>query len=443
MQRLLIIAPHFPPTNAPDMHRARILAPYLIALGWEVHVLAVTPECVVNERDEWLAAGLPTDLHIHRVWGLGIAWTRVPGLGGLGARSFLALRARARQLLAQRSFAAIFFSTTVIEAMALGPLLRREFGVPYVLDYQDPWTTDQYAINGQRPPGGRIKYWLASKRAKMLEARVVREAGGIVSVSPDYIEQLRSAYSCEGLINSLVAPFPIDAGSVSRISEEHVRQSVFTPGSARHQWVYTGVLIESMRPILNAFFEALSRARASQRMDIEVYFIGTQYGRANIKSPLIARSCARRYGVDSVVSEYPQRIPYSEALACQRDATALLAFGSSDPTYTASKVPTYLASGHPLLTSFHEHSPLKSMALEKAGACATWLPADRSVSRLADAITKKWFEERGYAHSTKIRPAHLAAYLPEKQAGSLSQILHVAAQACSPQSGNRLPERSR
>ena len=429
MNRLLIIAPHFPPTNAPDMHRARILAPHLIALGWEVHVLAVTPECVVNERDDWLADGLPAKLHVHRVKGLGTAWTRVPGLGGIGTRCFLALKARARQLLADRHFTAIFFSTTVIEAMALGPSLKREFKVPYVLDYQDPWTTDQYKVNGQRPPGGHIKYWLASTRAKLLEAQVVREAGGIVSVSPYYIEQLRSTYGCKSLDNSLVAPFPIDSRSVGRISEEQSPQSVFTPGSTRHQWVYTGVIIDPMRPILRAFFAALARHLQANTMSVKVLFIGTSYGTPRSGHHSIALECASDFQLNHITEDYPQRISYQETLACQRDATALLAFGTTDASYVASKMSVYLSTRKPLLSIYHHASPMRRLMPELAAATAIWFDPSEEPRVASTAIAEQWLAGGGYRRPTRPDLIQDKIPYPESQAVQVHNILLRAANA--------------
>ena len=41
MPRLLIISPHFPPINAPDMQRVRMSLPHFVDAGWEVVVLTV------------------------------------------------------------------------------------------------------------------------------------------------------------------------------------------------------------------------------------------------------------------------------------------------------------------------------------------------------------------------------------------------------------------
>ena len=42
----------------------------------------------------------------------------------------------------------IFFSTTQFDAFSLGPTWKRKFGVPYVLDYHDPWVNNYYRETG-------------------------------------------------------------------------------------------------------------------------------------------------------------------------------------------------------------------------------------------------------------------------------------------------------
>ena len=57
----------------------------------------------------------------------------------LGLRALAGLSALGSRLLARRPFDVVFFSTTVFPAMALGPIWKRRFRIPYALDFQDPW----------------------------------------------------------------------------------------------------------------------------------------------------------------------------------------------------------------------------------------------------------------------------------------------------------------
>ena len=193
--RLLIVSPHFPPTNAADMQRVRLILPYLKEAGVEAEVLGVESEQVASPKDPWLIPGLPPDVPIHRARALGLKWRRVPGLGTLNFRSYGALRRMGDELLRNGNFDLVYFSTTQFRAHLLGPRWKRRYGVPFVMDYQDPWVSDYYREHPEvTPPGGRLKYAITSWLSRRDEPRVLRECSGITSVSDAYPQQLENRY---------------------------------------------------------------------------------------------------------------------------------------------------------------------------------------------------------------------------------------------------------
>ena len=64
----------------------------------------------------------------------------------------------------------------------LGRLVHRRLGVPYGIDYIDPWVP-------RTPDPGRpfSKLWLSHKLARLLEPWAVRNARLITGISPLYI----------------------------------------------------------------------------------------------------------------------------------------------------------------------------------------------------------------------------------------------------------------
>ena len=54
MKNVLIISPHFPPVNAPDMQRVRMALPYLKENDWNPIVVAVDEKYVEGFRDTLL-----------------------------------------------------------------------------------------------------------------------------------------------------------------------------------------------------------------------------------------------------------------------------------------------------------------------------------------------------------------------------------------------------
>ena len=65
LRRVLIISPHFPPVNAPDMQRARLALPFLRETGWEPVVLCLDPTMVEGAViDPLLERTYPRDIRI-------------------------------------------------------------------------------------------------------------------------------------------------------------------------------------------------------------------------------------------------------------------------------------------------------------------------------------------------------------------------------------------
>lgn len=148
------------------MQRVRMLLPFLKENNWQAEVLAVSSGQVAAPIDPWLLEASPVDLPVHRVDAFSLAWSRIPGLGGLGQRAFVQLANQGRRVLTAGRFDLIYFSTTVFEILVLGLWWERKFDIPYVIDYQNPWVSDYYSRRpAVRPPGGRLinPYLLARK----------------------------------------------------------------------------------------------------------------------------------------------------------------------------------------------------------------------------------------------------------------------------------------
>jgi len=84
----MIVAPHFPPVDAADMHRARIILPYLHEFDWSVVVLAVDPAFVETNVDSSLLSTLPPDLTVVRTRALSVSLARRAGFGNDDAAQF-------------------------------------------------------------------------------------------------------------------------------------------------------------------------------------------------------------------------------------------------------------------------------------------------------------------------------------------------------------------
>ncbi len=423
MKRVLIVSPHFPPTNAADMHRVRMVLPFLKDNGWEAEVIAVNPEAVAAPLDEWMAEGLPPDVPVHRIKALGLAWSAVPGLGTLGFRALPAVRRKGEELLSSRRFDLVYFSTTQWPVHLAGPAWKKRHAVPFAMDYQDPWVNDYYRQHPEVvPPGGRLRYGLAAALNRWMEPRVLRESRGYTSVSAAYPRQLHERYAWAAGIPHEVIPFPGSERDFERVRKESEPQKQFDTDDGREHWVYVGRGGKDMETAARALFAALaaeSSWSAGLRNGVRIHFIGTSYAPAGKGRPSIA-PIAAEFGLQDMVMENTDRISYRETLRCLTQADALLALCSNDPGYTASKIYPCLLAGKPLLAICHEKSGVAQVIAEAGGAvCATFGQSGDPVATAAAAIGNDWLSECQWQRTRPLNRNGLEKYLERRSAKQL------------------------
>lgn len=356
-KRLLVISPHFPPVNAPDHQRVRMMLPHLAEFGWQAHVLAFCPDVVECARDPDLLATVPPDVPLTLVDAMPFRYTRPLGVGSLSWRGYRSLRRAAETLTQGGGFDLAFFSTTVFGVLPLGPRLRRLFGLPYVVDFQDPWVSDYYRRSGVRPPGGRLRYALASRGARRAEPGVVRGAAHVVTVSPAYPRDLMARYPDVGPERFTVVPFAAAPRDFEAVRERAITQTVFDPADGHRHWVYLGRGGGDMARALRGLFGAIRELRMAdpEVQRLRLHFVGTSYAPAGLARETIA-PIARACGVADLVEERTSRLPYMQGLSLLQAADAILVIGSDDPGYSASKVYPCVAAGRPILAVMHRAS---------------------------------------------------------------------------------------
>jgi hypothetical protein len=408
--RLLIISPHFPPINTADLHRVRLLIPHWHDAGLEIHVLTVQPDQVIASRDERMTYSIPPQIVVHRATALGKKWAKIPGLGSIAFRAKRAMARLGDQILSSKKFDLIYFSTTVFPIHALGPVWKKKFGVPFVMDYQDPWVNDYYREHpGVVPPGGRLKYGVMDFLHRRMEPIVLMECSGITAVSAAYPVELARRYPWAAMLPHMVQPFPGDILDLQVVIAENIPQSIFSRNEGLTHWVYAGMTNAGMDKTITAFFRALAEhAPQDLKERLRIHFLGTCYG-GNADTPPVVKPLAEQFGLSGIVNERPERIPYSEVLACLRDADALLVFGSNDVGYTASKIYPYLLAEKPLLTVFHEASSVVSLIRRVGGSvCVSFTNEDAELA-ISARIAESWIEDERFQ---KVVPLNQSAFEP-------------------------------
>lgn len=360
MKRVLLVAPEFVPRNLAGVLRPRFMASYLAEFGWEPVVLTVRPECYEGPLDEGLRAVVPERVRVVRVGAWSAAICRRMGIGDIALRAQRAMRHRAGQMMQAGEVDLVFASVQPGYGGLVGAWMKRRWGIPFVLDYQDPWVPQPSA-----PLQWLSKGAWAERIARWLEPGMVRCADALTAVSDMTLDSLRSRHLVRAGIPVEIIPIGADAAD----HELAARLGGARRKPTTDEWVfaYVGTLTQRMLPAARAALLAvgeLARRHPSRRFKMQ--FIGTS-AQPDGRDPHGLKQMAAECGVGDLFELEPRRIAYLDSLRAMQDADALLLLGSTDPHYTASKLFPCWLSGRPVCGLFHEASTVNALAGELGG----------------------------------------------------------------------------
>lgn len=357
MRKILIISPNFPPNNSADMHRVRQMLPNLEQNNWTAHVVTVKLDYIENlNLDSLLLANLPNNYRKTFVGSLPLKLTRRFGVGSLSLRTFLHYYFKVNSILRKEKYDLIFFSTTAFHLLALGPIWKRFFRVPIVIDIQDPWRSDYYLDKpkSERPPKFEFNY----KINKILEKFTIPKSSGIVSVSQQYIETFKTRYHLKG-VKYLVEPFS-GVRNDFEILDLNPSEPDIILDKSKINIVYIGRGGYDLAFAITTFFKAVNQLPNDFIEKIKIWFIGTSYAPKGQGKKTI-EPLARQFGLQNNVIEVTDRIAYFDSLKLLKTADLLFVPGSNEKGYTASKIYPYILAEKPLLTIFHETSSVNTI----------------------------------------------------------------------------------
>ncbi len=380
MSRVLLVAPEFPPANTAGAHRPRLLARHLPEFGWTPTVLTIKREAIEGPLDPMLEELVDPMLNVIRTSALPVRPIRV--IGDIGIRS-LWHHARAISAVAGRGEAdAIVLFGPPWFSFALGPLMRRRFGTPYVVDYIDPWMSDWTASHPFPTKG-----WFYHRAAKAIEPVVLRSAAHITAVSPGFLDELRTRYPWLDGDRMSAMPYGADPDDMQAAARLGIEPPDFSAGDAFNV-CFTGAIQPRGQALLRATLTGVRALRdsgsaAGRRVRLRFY------GTSNLTwghDRHAVLDLARAMGLGDVVAETPERIPYLQALAVLAAADVVVVMGSSAAQYDASKLYPALVSGRPILALCHRESRMRRVMEDTHAGCCVTFDTDGDLENRGDEI---------------------------------------------------------
>ena len=393
MKTVLLVSPNFPPTNTPDMQRVRISLPYYRDFGWNPVVLAVEPAHAGRPEDPLLNETIPSDVPVHRVKALPASLTRKIGVGDVGFRAFTFLYREGCRIIREYNIDLVYFSTTVFWTMPLARMWKQKFGVPFVLDMQDPWVSDYYESRpkSNRPP----KYQFARRLHRRLEPWTMRKVDGITAVSEAYHQDLRARYPWITSDRCATIPFGATELDYQVAARSNGHNPYFQKGDGFIHGVYAGALGHATKQPtclaicwalqmgLNEYPELFSKVR--------LHFVGTDYAMGDRAKPTI-EPIAKLLGLEEYIQEDPHWAPYFTVLNLLKAADFLLIPGSDNPQYTASKVYPYILARKPLMAIFHSESSVVNVIRSTRAGDVIHFSSESHAEEVAYWLMRRWLD---------------------------------------------------
>jgi hypothetical protein len=400
----IIVSPYFPPSTLAGVHRARHLVKHLPAAGWHPILVCVDEAYHEEKLDPALAQLVPASAELVKVKAVSPRYTRPLGLGEISLRGFRSLRKAVFDLLETREISAVLITGSPYYPMLLASTIRKRYGVPVVLDFQDPWLS---ATGAQQPL--LSKAGISHALAIALQPRALRGASFVTAVSDIQNEELHRLYPWLDATKMAAVPVGSDKEEFGHLAVAPAESAALDWNTGGFNVCYAGTIWPTVLPTLRVFLRAVARLREAfpdtgQRLCL--HFVGTTAHPDNTWEYRVLPMAAEE-GVGDLVREVPQRLPYLQALSILSNATGNIMLGSNEPHYTASKVFPYLMSGRPYISLFHAASTAHTI-LSAAGGGVTFSFTSqedlerqlddiaRGLKRLVDGETEKPLDEAVY-----------------------------------------------
>ena len=259
-------------------------------------MVSVDPKHYEEPNDDASLALFPEELRVERVAAIPARVCRPLGFGDISLRAQWTMRRKVQELASRGEANLIFVTVLPGYASLVGAWAKRKFGLPFVLDYQDPWVSNS---GGQHPRFSKagLAHWIATK----LEPGVVSLADAFTAVSDETLASLRTRRLIAPGTPIEIIPIGADANDhevAARVGKSRIEGRAGSPPSAHGahgvprptgvvHLAYVGTLTERMLPALRALMLAVkalnssgqenhgSRGGSHHQIPIRVHLIGT------------------------------------------------------------------------------------------------------------------------------------------------------------------------
>ena len=421
MKKILILYPHFPPSNLAGVHRPRLFAQHLPSFGWEPTILTVYEDYYEEAPDLNLVKLLPKNLRIEKVKAFKLTRPRL--VGDIGLRAFFQLYKKARQLLKTESFDFLYIPIPSFYCALLGRWLYSSTGILYGIDYIDPWVHNF-------PGSDKIfsRHWFTTKLAGLLEPIAVKKAALITGVAEGYyaaVLERNPHLKKQAIVGAM--PYGGEKADHELLKEVNIQPYLFSK-NGKIQLVYAGAMMPKSYQPLEAIFKSIN-AHRELFSNVEFHFIGTGTVVNAVECHNI-KQMAVQYGLwQTVVFEYPKRIPYLDVLVHLNIADAVFILGSTEPHYTPSKTYQAVLSDKPLLGILHTNSTAVNVVRSSCAGLVLTFDGEKGIEKIEkdfSTVFKNFLSFAGTFEPRQVKLKVFETYSAKNVTKQLAELLNNA-----------------
>ena len=301
MKKLLILYPHWPPSNLAGVHRSRLIANYSQDFGWDVTVLTVDEAFYEEPNDPEIERLVAPHINVEKVNAFPVF--KILGhriLGDIGIRGWIQMRRKMLEILRSEKIDFVWIPIPSWYTSLLGRIAFRKLKVPFGIDYIDPWV---YQLTKYERIFSR--QWWTRQVALVLEPIAIRKASLISGVSEEYYSPaLNRVFVREVAPHSVAMPYGFDP------NDHNVEPSslIIPWGDDNTPYLlYAGAYLPHSEVFIREFFQIIQTMKVHNRfpLNLKLRFVGT-----GKRAGMSISDLASEYNITELVEEYPDRIPF-------------------------------------------------------------------------------------------------------------------------------------
>ena len=313
MKKVLIVAYYYPPAAGVGTFRVTKFVKYLLKFGWSPYVVTVEDSYHKSSDNSILAdANKAKKIYKTKI-------SSIP-INDVGIKWMGILYKKAKKIIKEDDIDIVYYTGGPFFQWIVAPRLKKTTGVPYVIDYRDPWGFNPYEKNGRG-----IKKKIGDVVTKYFEPKVIADSS-LAFFANQFMQTEYKKYFPEHSKKFKVIENGFDPEDYKKIKPAKF---------SKYTIMYTGKFLHYRNP--ENLFRAI--ANFSKKFPCQFVHVGSR------EEPII--NIAKKYLTDQIQFVGPKK--YKEAIGYTKGADVLIIISEGSCLGFPQKVFDYLACNKPIV----------------------------------------------------------------------------------------------